>query len=299
MNTQLIKSFKKLNNRQRKKTTSSYQVVTALFDIGREALDGRSTQFYLNELHKLLIHYPNAIIFHNCIDLDFQNNSPNATYIYQEISSLPFSQYQSDINSIIQNFGINTESKDLVHRTSEYGIIINSKLHFLEIASKQTNAQFLVWIDAGVTRFFQDSEIDRFKLNLPTLSPSIDGIFQIDALNWMRQRKLSFPPSSWIKVNHSTRIISGGIFIIRTEKAPFFSLNFERIVLQSLRQGSWDTEQMYFFFLLSNFRIKYVLQRFNHPVSIFEMNYWKRYIKYNFLDVVIRALLPKVASKPQ
>jgi hypothetical protein len=273
--------------------TKTYQVVTGFFEFGREELDGRNSQFYLNELKKLLHAYPNAFVYHNFLDSSFQLNFPTVNFCYIELSSLPLSKYYSEIAAAIGKIGEDCPKKDLVHRVPEYGIVINSKLHLLNRASLETQSEFMIWIDAGISRFFTEDELAQWRINLPRLNPSIDGIFQIDIRNWLRQIELRFPPSKWIEFNSSTRVISGGIFVLRRVMSNSFSQEFDKILLERLSRGAWDTEQMFFFYLLKKFNIKYAIQKINQPISIFTSINKDELMRYSLFDGVIRFFLPK------
>ena len=269
-----------------------YQVITGLFDIRREELDGRDIQFYLIELEKLLSKFPNTIVFHNVISEEFQISFPNVNFVYLEISSLPLFKYYPEINLAIDAIRKNTNSKDLVHRSPEYGIIINSKLYFLEKASSLTQSEFLIWTDAGISRFFSDHEFDRLEIDLPESNSSVDGVFQIDIRNWLRQFSFTLPPSRWVKLNSSTRIISGGTFIVRKDSANLFAQEFQKILLDRFSRGVWDTEQMFFFYLLKKFKIRYSIQRINQPISVFNVIKRKKMRRFSLIDRTIKFFLP-------
>jgi hypothetical protein len=285
--------FRKFPPENFQSDTKTYQVVTGFFEIGREDFDGRNSQFYLNELQKLLNAYPNAFVYHNFLDLSFQLKFPKANFNYIELSSLPLFKYYSEITAAIGKIGKDSPTKDLVHRIPEYGIVINSKLYLLNKASLETQSEFMIWIDAGISRFLTEDELEQWCINLPRLNPSVDGIFQIDIQNWLRQFKLEFPPSKWIKFNSSTRVISGGAFVLRRVMSNSFSEEFDAILMERLSRGFWDTEQMFYFYLLKKFKIKYAIQKINQPISIFASINKGELMKYSLFNGAIRFFLPK------
>jgi len=150
--------------------------ITALYDISRP---DRDFSFYLNYIKDLLKFKLPLVIF--CNNITYQNlkiiERPYYTrFIIKEIEDLEFyRKYYKDIYKNINNINfINTvkEYGRIETINSNYNIIQYSKFYFIEEVKKIINSKYYIWLDAGVSRFF-DKIPERIFPNYEKLSNKI------------------------------------------------------------------------------------------------------------------------------
>ncbi len=242
------------------------QIVTALFDIKRESHDGRSVDEYLNYLGEILTKFSDVIVFHDCIPPSYIERYPKANFCYLEISELPLFANLKDIKKVNERYS-NYPEADLVNKSDYYGIVINSKIHLLALATKISQSPYLLWIDAGISRFNLGKFPSEPKTGFSKFS-KYQAVFQIDIRNWIRNFKMFKTPNHWILPGSSSRIIGGGIFLLSREFVPELDEVLKKYILGNLRRGIWDTEQVNLFFVLASYRVLYIIQKKNDLTSI-------------------------------
>jgi hypothetical protein len=266
------------------------QIVTALFDIQRESYDGRSVEEYLTYLGDLLFNFSDVIVFHNCIPQSYIESYPKAYFCHLEISELPLFAHLKNIKKVNERYLIYPEA-DLVNKSDYYGIVVNSKIHLLALAGKISKSPYLLWIDAGISRF----NLGKFP-SMPNTSftkfSKYQGVFQIDLRNWIRNFKIYKSPSNWVSLGSSTRVIGTGIFLLSREFVSELDKVLKKFILGNLRRGIWDTEQVNLFFVLANYRVLYIIQKKNDLTSILDGIFSPNRNKaQNFYNKVIQLLL--------
>jgi hypothetical protein len=244
------------------------QIVTALFDIQREKHDGRTVNEYLIYLEDILIRFSDVVVFHDCIPQSYIERYPKANFCYLEMSELPLFENLKEIKKVNERYSSCPEA-DLVNKSDYYGIVINSKIHLLALASKISKSPYLLWIDAGISRFNFGKFPSIPKMGLSKFS-KYQAVFQIDLRNWIRSFKVFKSPSNWILPGSSSRVIGAGIFLLSREFIPELDRTFMKYVLGNLRKGIWDTEQVNLFFVLANYRVLYIIQKKNNLTSILD-----------------------------
>jgi hypothetical protein len=244
------------------------QIVTALFDIQRESHDGRSVAEYLNYLGDILNKYSYVIVFHDCIPQSYIESYPETNFCYLEISDLPLFANLKDIKEVNEKYS-NCPEADLVNKSDHYGIVINSKIHLLALAGKISESPYLLWIDAGISRFNLGKFPSVPKKDFSKFS-KYQAVFQIDIRNWLRNFRVFKSPSNWISPGSSTRVIGSGIFLLSREFVPELDKVLMKYVLENLRLGIWDTEQVNLFFVLASYRILYIIQKKNDLTLILD-----------------------------
>ena len=120
-----------------KSTWSSITLVTALVDIGREAVDGRSFQDYANWfLQTIQIPAPMVIYAEPVLQeivLQIRKDLPTK-YVATRFTDLPFSWSFSLVASILENPDFKKKMKkpqDLTNRCLGYPVVTNSKYAWL------------------------------------------------------------------------------------------------------------------------------------------------------------------------
>jgi hypothetical protein len=267
------------------------QVVTGIFEIGRNSIDGRGLDFYLQNLAKLLEIYPSAIVFHNLSDdklSHFEQKFTNCKLLFIEIEELPLSKFKKEISTINSKMIKNHKSKDLIYRSTEYGILINSKPLFLLNAKDYHDCDFSMWIDAGISRFYPNAKVPKIVVNENFIPSNYIGIFDIDVKSLLRNFKPFKSPKSWIDYGTSTRVISGGAFLLRTDSLLLFHDFFMKNLLSNLKLGLWDTEQINLLKIMGNLKVLFLTVGSNIPISLLQNLTFK---KTNRIRTLLRSIV--------
>ena len=156
-------------------------LVTGLWDIGRDSLEGhwsRSFDHYLKNLSKLLELDCNLIIFgdENLEKFVFDKREPdNTQFVVRDLSWFKNNEFYSKIQSIRTNpewYELAPWLKDSTQGSLEmYNPIVMSKMFLLNDARllDKFDSEKLYWIDAGITNtvnlgyFTDDKVLDKVK----------------------------------------------------------------------------------------------------------------------------------------
>lgn len=144
------------------------KIITALFDIGREAYgDGRSMQTYLNWFSKTLELKADMVIYTEEKFYDFvvSRRSLGRTEIkVQKISEIPYFKYRERISRILKDPSYLSKIKDssrIECKLDLYNVIQYSKFGWLKDEVDNGNEEnFYFWMDAGCSRFFSDFDLE-------------------------------------------------------------------------------------------------------------------------------------------
>jgi hypothetical protein len=158
-------------------------IITGLFDIKRNTMDGRPWENYLNWFEKTLSINCPMVIFVEDQTIDFVKNKRGnlpTIVINQKIEDLEYFKYKEDMDRIISS----KEYKDIIKDSNRiecqhslYSIIQYSKFEFVEKSSIQNpfNSEYFIWMDAGLSRFFGDMDVNKeypgkqFKSMIPAI----------------------------------------------------------------------------------------------------------------------------------
>ena len=276
----------------------NYQPVTCLYSIGRDKVDGRNKNEYLRYLSALLKQYPHTIVFHDGSAKQLIKGNSLAVFVEIDLSDLPLHKYEEEIKKILERKNSKKSGGDLVFKLLDYGIIINSKTFFLDQASHISGKDFLVWIDAGISRFFPDFDLSALVPNQIQLDNKYDYIFQIDIKNWFRNYKFFSIPYNWIRIGSSQRVLSGGIFVCRRRVAGDLNKKFFDAVTNSIVTSKWDTEQIFFFKIMYTLQVHYLIQRRSTVVNLIPFKFSKlKILTSSLISFFIRDNLIDSASK--
>jgi hypothetical protein len=144
------------------------EVITALFDIGRDKIgDGRTMQDYLTWFKKTLELNTTMTIFIEEQFFDFVNEirDPNNTQIIvQKIEEIPFYKWRNKIEEIISDSNYKSKMSDLNRIeciNPLYNVIQYSKFGWIKkaIELNKFDSDYFMWMDAGCSRFFGNSDI--------------------------------------------------------------------------------------------------------------------------------------------
>jgi hypothetical protein len=277
-----------------KSITDVVQPVTAFFEIEREAHDGRTTENYLKWLSETINFFPNIIVLHDkSVNSEFISKHENATFISCKINELPL---YSELHKIqkISSLPIGLQSSDLVYKCPDYGIIVNSKFHFLGIATQYSELDYFMWVDAGYSRFSS--------LRVAT-SPSqfinlgqFESLFQINVKGLFRNLLIYRSKSiqKICQVGSSTRILCGISFLLAREMIPRAESTLASLHSSWLNEEKWDTEQVAIFHVMTQLNPTLVFE-FNSKYDSMLEYFQKRHMRaFNIL--ASKVLLSRISS---
>lgn len=144
------------------------EVITALFDIGRENIgDGRTMQDYLTWFEKTLSLNTTMTIFIEEQFYDFvseRRKPENTQIIIQNLNEIPFYHWKNKIEEIISDDFFKSKMADLKRIeciNPLYNVIQYSKFGWIKSAIElnKFQSEYYMWMDAGCSRFFGNSDI--------------------------------------------------------------------------------------------------------------------------------------------
>lgn len=142
-------------------------LVTALFNIHRENMDGRSWNQYIEWFSVTLKVKCPMVVFveESLVDFVKENRGVEKTKIItQSIEQMPYYYLKDDIDRILNSdeYKSKTQCSDRIEcNYSLYSIIQYSKFKWLEksIEGNFFDSDYYFWIDAGASRFFEDYDL--------------------------------------------------------------------------------------------------------------------------------------------
>lgn len=143
-------------------------IVSALFNIERENMDGRDWEKYLKWFDLTLKLKCPMVLFVTEDLKDFvdvrRKNLPTKVII-QKIDEIPYYNLKEKIDCIISSEEYKKKVSDpnrIECQHSMYSIIQYSKFEWLKESSKINpfNSQFFFWLDAGASRFFENYDLE-------------------------------------------------------------------------------------------------------------------------------------------
>jgi hypothetical protein len=141
--------------------------ITALYDIDREKNgDGRSISDYLNWFKETLKLDINLVIYTEKKFESFilDNRKKNFILNIQPIEEIPYFKYKTDIEKILfsEEYIKAISANDRVEcKLPLYNVIQYSKFDWIvdTIDNKFFNSKYYFWMDAGISRFFDDMDL--------------------------------------------------------------------------------------------------------------------------------------------
>jgi hypothetical protein len=256
------------------------QAYTALFDIGRGSVDGRTLQEYKDWLTKTLLIFPDIIVFH---DGSLSNNGFDERFMFIDKNSLNIYQHYNKILTVLKNFKPKSYN-DITYRLPEYGLVQFSKFELGKIAANISNSSSVIWVDAGISRFLNNltSSYNLQNQAQLLLNENIDLVLEIDLRKNIDFKKFKISTS---EAGTCRRIVSGTSFWVETNYLNSLCIQISDRIEDWLQMGLWDNEQVMLRNLdFSNIRVKYVLQKSNQTGSV-GRNFLKNSIKKrNIID---------------
>ena len=209
--------------------------VTAVYDIGRATVDGRTMSDYKKWLLNTVAWIETPFVLFLDKSLDWRDEILAARagkplgIIQTPIDEIPMWCYISRISDIIQEPSKQLiNPNDITNLIPEYVLIQYSKLEWLKIVANFNpfNSSQFVWIDAGFSRFMK-SGVYRFKKNTDL------GVFNIQADTGRIEEIPKLIYDTYIGTNR--RILAGEIFVTDIDSLSTVKAEVMRI---------WDEEMI-------------------------------------------------------
>lgn len=147
--------------------------VTAMYDINRESIDGRSIDFYFKHfIETIKINIPIVIYLDKKLKwedtiYEIRKNMLPTKIIITSLKDIPFWKYRDNVIEISKSMKNIKYPNDITYKLSEYPLIQFSKFSWIKDAMNHFDSHTYIWIDAGYSKFFYD------KKNILTLNQSI------------------------------------------------------------------------------------------------------------------------------
>lgn len=214
--------------------------VTGLYDIGRSSVDGRTMDMYVEWLNKTL-QLPLPFLIFLDPEFDAQNLAikPEDRIIRVAKNELGMFKHRAAVEKIISD-GITGNKRDISFSLADYGMMVMSKPSLIKRAADETDADFLLWIDAGHCRFIEDVSLENLHPPVEILEGTCVGL---NVTPFLRQRMRigRFPRSM---VGKCLAMSSAEDFIVSRSFAKEFSDRLDFLVETDwLPNGRWDNEQ--------------------------------------------------------
>lgn len=239
--------------------------VTGIFDIGRELIDNRSMDEYLEWLVKTIRLFPDTIIFHN--DLSGKISSRFTHTIFVEPKDFEAFSWMESVECILKS---SREDKDITGILPQYALIQFAKFEMLERVLGKYNCASIMWIDAGISRFMKEIDcVDVLKKNVNyLLKKRYELALEIDVLSNLNKTKLVIRKPA---LGSHERVISGTAFWVKSN--ILFSLKkevYDFVKKELILSKRWDNEQIVLRSVLNqlSFKILYINQMRNKTGSV-------------------------------
>jgi len=216
------------------------QPYTALFNLNREVIDGRSILDYVVWLRKTCLLFPDLLIFHDgCLD-NFE--FPNSNLVRVSTESLQAFKLYDRVEDVIGRFSSDSMN-DITFKLPRYALMQIAKFELGVEATSITASESVLWVDAGISRFLRmahsSGQVSLFAEQL--LASSTDFYFEVDTrrnIDFLRIRLKQHP------LGTSKRVIAGGSFWIKGSQVEELNNAVLNCARRWLDEGVWDNEQL-------------------------------------------------------
>jgi len=247
-------------------------IVTSLFNINREGIDGRKWEQYLEWFRITLSLNSPMVIFVEEDTYDFVKNCRGdkpTKIIVQKLEEVPYYRYNNKfsdiINSEIYKSKINDPSR-IECRSSLYNVIQFSKFGWIEIASECNyfDTDLYLWLDAGISRFFGSNSIDVLR-EYPNIE-SIEKIGDLSTTLYLQVHMSYYPdlvysneiPWSYMLDNRS--YVAGGILMASKKSISSIKKTIDSVLDDMINDHIINNEQIV---------LGYMIKKYPHLFKVF------------------------------
>lgn len=266
----------------------SATIVTALYDIGREKIDGRDMKQYYDWFSKTLKFQCPMVIYCERSHVDFiHKHRPvqlPTKIIEQELHEIPYYFLKEKMDAVLADENYKSKVADpnrIECKTSLYSIIQYSKFPWVQRAAKENHfdSDYFFWLDAGASRFIPDLEVSSLQfpgqnfINQVKMHPG-KILYQMYVFPYtdlsMRNEHL---PHDYLYDNRS--YVWGGMFgVDRIAIEKLTKLTDDVLIKEMLEKNLLNNEQIAVGFLLKKHKDEFIiLQNDNRVHRGFELIY--------------------------
>jgi hypothetical protein len=220
--------------------------VTALYDIGREQIDGRSIEQYVGWLNTTLqLPISFTIFLDPAIDPSRIYPKSGDHLIVSPLQESEFFEFLPRVEAIAATRKRFLRPKKFVYRLPRYGLVQFSKFSFMRrVAESGPDADAVFWIDAGISRFSPegkravgpDGNYLGAQLARGGVSLSITPVLQAERDAGGDGRRYT---------GTSARLVSGGMFLQpRGIAAANAAMVHAFLDTEWLKEGRWDNDEV-------------------------------------------------------
>lgn len=238
-------------------------IVTALFNIQRQDMDGRTWDEYLQWFSKTLELKCPMVIFVEDELVDFvkeHRGSRRTKIISHPLEKIPYYYLKDDMDAVInsEDYRIKTKCLDRIEcNHSLYSIIQYSKFKWIRqsIEMNPFDSDYYFWMDAGASRFFEGFDLNQ---NFP-------GEFGLEALDGIAEKVLvQLNTETYQDLVHSDTLgkeyfydprsfVCGTFFGMHKNIHPEIEKEVENILLNDmLKENNLNNEQIALAYLVKN-----------------------------------------------
>lgn len=212
---------------------------TALFDINRENVDGRSMKHYVEWLRETVSLFPGIFIFHDgCLT---NVKLENARLIQINLAELSVYRFVPHVKKIIKA-GEMSAVGDITFKNPLYSIVQYAKFELAAICRDLSNAKSVLWVDAGISRFLVEVNAKRVCFNASILlEQEYEYRFEVDCRSNFLPAKLKLSQSA---IGTCKRVFSGTSFWINSNSIDTLSMKMSELLTSWESQNIWDNEQV-------------------------------------------------------
>jgi|SRR5690554_6208640 len=215
--------------------------VTGFYDIGRAGYDNRSAEKYVEWLNQTLqTPLPFLVFLDPAFDATSVVLKPEDRIVRVARDDLTMFRHGERIREIVAT-SQTVNRRDISFHVAEYGMIVMSKLEMMKRAARETDADYLIWIDAGHCRMIPDLGDGQLKVTAADLAGIKFGLYTTFHLS-QRMRIGKFQRRT---VGTTLAMMSAADFIVARDYAEELSDRMDFMVeTEWLPAGLWDNEQM-------------------------------------------------------
>lgn len=224
------------------------QAVTALYDLGRSAVDGRSIDRYIDWLNATLkAPLPFTIFLDPGIDAERIARKPGDEIVAIPREEFPPFRWRNHVRRLCTTRYAHKGGVE--YRIVDYGLLIHSKFAMLQrTRARHPDCIHLLWIDAGASRFFPNGF--RPIARTEVAAPMVIGISP------RLERALLLRLLSGRHVGRSTRLATATDFLVRADYCDTLARTVEEFVeTEWLPNDLWDNEQVSLGYLIYRKRL--------------------------------------------
>jgi hypothetical protein len=219
------------------------RAITAFYDIGREAADGRRTDQYLAWLNATLrLPLPFTVYLDPIQDATSLQLKAEDRLVRIPWSELMPAKWLPRVETICAKREKFVSSGDLIYRLPKYGPTVHAKFDLIARAARDAQEDAMLWLDAGLARF---AEFDLGELKFrPEMVAAILGEADLALVanhrlyDYVRGRPYAPLPG------RCERIVLGAMLLVRSSAASTVrDVLYGHIQDHWLPEGLWDTEQ--------------------------------------------------------